>query len=119
MYRRRLHESSSAYAADGHDSRSHKLQRLRRRDVVPCKQIFPDKIRDGLDTRTTIMIRNIPNLMTVADLRWFVDEKSPNAIDVIYLSLDARSGELLRPLDLCATILLQSLMLNPRSCRQK
>ncbi len=49
-------------------------------------------IENGLDTRTTVMIKNIPNKMTDQDLKHFIDRVCPRRIDFMYLRMDFQNG---------------------------
>ncbi|CAE6453775.1 unnamed protein product [Rhizoctonia solani] len=46
------------------------------------------RIEAGLDTRTTIMLKNIPNKMSTKNLIDFIDAVTPRAIDFLYLRFD-------------------------------
>ncbi|KAI1464745.1 RNA recognition motif 2-domain-containing protein [Daldinia caldariorum] len=46
------------------------------------------RIRDGIDVRTTIMLRNIPNKVDQALLKKIVDESSWGKYDFMYLRID-------------------------------
>jgi len=46
------------------------------------------KIIEGLDIRTTIMLRNIPNKMTAAELKQIIDRTSFGRYDFSYLRID-------------------------------
>ncbi|CAE6510516.1 unnamed protein product [Rhizoctonia solani] len=46
------------------------------------------RIEAGLDTRTTIMLKNIPNKMSTKNLIDFIDVVTPRAIDFLYLRFD-------------------------------
>ena len=50
-------------------------------------------IENGTDTRTTVMIKNIPNKMTDKDLKAFIDKVCPRRIDFMYLRMDFQNGE--------------------------
>lgn len=47
-----------------------------------------ERIRHGLDVRTTIMLRNIPNKIDQAMLKEIVDETSAGKYDFMYLRID-------------------------------
>ncbi|MCJ1472839.1 hypothetical protein MMC13_001488 [Lambiella insularis] len=47
-----------------------------------------ERIRQGLDVRTTIMLRNIPNKVDQALLKEIVDETSSGKYDFMYLRID-------------------------------
>ena len=53
-----------------------------------------DRIEQGLDTRTTVMIKNIPNKMTDSDLQHFIAKVCPRRIDFMYLRVDFSNGAL-------------------------
>ncbi len=62
---------------------------------VPDKNILNvDSIASGGDTRTTVMIKNIPNKMTDEDLLSFINRVSPGRIDFFYLRMDFTNGKL-------------------------
>ena len=50
-------------------------------------------ISDGLDTRTTVMIKNIPNKMSDRDLIEFIGKVVPRRIDFLYLRMDFQNGK--------------------------
>jgi len=52
-----------------------------------------NKIEQGLDTRTTVMIKNIPNKMSDKDLLSFIGKVCPRRIDFMYLRMDFQNGE--------------------------
>ena len=52
------------------------------------------RIEEGLDTRTTVMIKNIPNKMTDKDLENFIAKVCPRKIDFMYLRMDFKNGSL-------------------------
>ncbi|KAG9246370.1 RNA recognition motif 2-domain-containing protein [Calycina marina] len=47
-----------------------------------------DKILDGMDVRTTVMLRNIPNKLSQAQLKEIVDDSSACKYDFMYLRID-------------------------------
>ncbi|KAJ5202400.1 hypothetical protein N7449_004479 [Penicillium cf. viridicatum] len=47
-----------------------------------------DRIRQGLDVRSTVMIRNIPNKITSDQLKSILDESSFGKYDFLYLRMD-------------------------------
>ncbi|KAM0819194.1 putative RNA recognition motif 2-domain-containing protein [Seiridium cardinale] len=47
-----------------------------------------DRIREGIDVRTTIMLRNIPNKVDQAMLKGIIDESSWGRYDFMYLRID-------------------------------
>jgi len=50
------------------------------------------RIEEGLDTRTTVMIKNIPNKMSDRDLVTYIDRVCPRRIDFFYLRMDFQNG---------------------------
>lgn len=50
------------------------------------------RIEEGLDTRTTVMVKNIPNKMTAKDLIQYINEVCPRKIDFLYLRMDFKNG---------------------------
>ncbi|KAH6604093.1 meiosis mei2 [Trichoderma cornu-damae] len=51
-------------------------------------QVDINRIRDGIDVRTTIMLRNIPNKVDQAMLKRIIDESSWGKYDFMYLRID-------------------------------
>ncbi|KAF4767279.1 hypothetical protein HAV15_009254 [Penicillium sp. str.  len=47
-----------------------------------------DRIREGVDVRSTVMIRNIPNKITSDQLKSILDESSYGKYDFLYLRMD-------------------------------
>ena len=63
------------------------------RSPVPAPQAVQKwKIENGQDVRTTIMLRNIPNRMTVQELKALLDVTSFGAYDFSYLRIDFEKG---------------------------
>ncbi|ANB11214.1 RNA-binding protein involved in meiosis Mei2 [Sugiyamaella lignohabitans] len=59
------------------------------RAAVPSKSIIDlDRIEQGLDTRKTIMIRNIPNKIDQQMLKEYIDVTNRNTYDFLYLRID-------------------------------
>ena len=56
-------------------------------------QLDFNRIKQGLDTRTTVMIKNIPNKMSDKDLLSFIAKVCPRRIDFMYLRMDFQNGE--------------------------
>ncbi|KIJ67889.1 hypothetical protein HYDPIDRAFT_56099, partial [Hydnomerulius pinastri MD-312] len=50
------------------------------------------KIEQGLDTRTTVMVKNIPNKMTDKELITYINKICPRRIDFLYLRMDFQNG---------------------------
>ena len=55
-------------------------------------QLNLDKIASGTDTRTTVMIKNIPNKMSDKDLLAYIGKVTPKRIDFMYLRMDFSNG---------------------------
>ncbi|KAG9221033.1 hypothetical protein CCMSSC00406_0002367 [Pleurotus cornucopiae] len=76
------HSSSPQPQQHGHPSRS----------APKNNALDIPTIEAGLDTRTTVMIRNIPNKMTNDDLIAYIDSVCPRRIDFLYLRMDFSNG---------------------------
>ena len=50
------------------------------------------RIREGQDVRTTVMIRNIPNAITLEDLIRLLNDIVPGLFDFVYLRIDFTNG---------------------------
>jgi hypothetical protein len=61
--------------------------------VSDRNQLNIARIEDGQDTRTTVMIKNIPNKMSHADLEAYIAKVCPRKIDFMYLRMDFQNGE--------------------------
>jgi len=62
-------------------------------DMQPDRnKIDLERIERGLDTRTTVMIKNIPNKMTDRHLINFINAVCPRKIDFLYLRMDFMTG---------------------------
>jgi hypothetical protein len=59
---------------------------------APDNALDLDRIERGLDTRTTVMIKNIPNKMSDKDLLAFIEQVVERGIDFFYLRMDFRNG---------------------------
>ncbi|KAI6032954.1 RNA recognition motif 2-domain-containing protein [Pisolithus orientalis] len=55
-------------------------------------QLDIEKIEQGVDTRTTVMIKNIPNKMTDKELLEFINNVCPRRVDFLYLRMDFKNG---------------------------
>ncbi|KZT41499.1 hypothetical protein SISSUDRAFT_981682 [Sistotremastrum suecicum HHB10207 ss-3] len=57
--------------------------------ATPLRNVLDfEKIEAGQDTRTTVMIKNIPNKMTDKDLLTYIHAICPRKIDFMYLRID-------------------------------
>ena len=54
------------------------------------------RIEEGLDTRTTVMVKNIPNKMSDRDLIAYIGKVCSRKIDFLYLRMDFQNGEFRR-----------------------
>jgi RNA recognition motif 2 len=71
------------------------------------------RIEDGQDTRTTVMIKNIPNKMSDKDLIAFIAKVCARKIDFLYLRMDFQNGmSLVRIFDDCLCIDYKGAMLD-------
>lgn len=64
--------------------------------VSEKNQLNLDMIEQGLDTRTTVMIKNIPNKMNDKDLMEFIARVCPRRIDFLYLRIDFQNSACFR-----------------------
>ncbi|KAL8338353.1 hypothetical protein RB598_006967 [Gaeumannomyces tritici] len=75
-----------------HDGRRQNAMRVNRSSYYNAaghhNHVDVNRIRDGIDVRTTIMLRNIPNKVDQAMLKRIVDESSWGKYDFMYLRID-------------------------------
>lgn len=62
-------------------------------DVAAKNQLSIARIESGQDTRTTVMIKNIPNKMSDKDLITYINKVCPRRIDFLYLRMDFTNGK--------------------------
>jgi hypothetical protein len=62
-------------------------------DVAAKNQLSVARIESGQDTRTTVMVKNIPNKMSDKDLVTYINKVCPRRIDFLYLRMDFQNGE--------------------------
>ncbi|KAF7296125.1 RRM domain-containing protein [Mycena kentingensis (nom. inval.)] len=55
-------------------------------------QLNISRIEDGQDTRTTVMVKNIPNKMSDKDLMAFIGSVCSRRVDFLYLRMDFQNG---------------------------
>ncbi|TFK44789.1 hypothetical protein BDQ12DRAFT_35519 [Crucibulum laeve] len=60
--------------------------------VLERNQLNLARIEEGLDTRTTVMVKNIPNKMSDKDLIAYIAKVCPRKIDFLYLRMDFQNG---------------------------
>ncbi|KAG6842182.1 hypothetical protein C0991_001675 [Blastosporella zonata] len=70
----------------------HSGSRREPRPSTEHNQLDLSRIEDGQDTRTTVMIKNIPNKMSDKDLVAFIAKVCPRRIDFVYLRMDFQNG---------------------------
>ncbi|KAK4135486.1 hypothetical protein BT67DRAFT_401055 [Trichocladium antarcticum] len=74
------------------DNRRHTAMRVNRSPYYNAaghhNHVDVNRIRDGIDVRTTIMLRNIPNKVDQSMLKRIVDESSWGKYDFMYLRID-------------------------------
>jgi hypothetical protein len=76
-----------------HTERERFCDRDRERDAAPERnQLNLLRIEDGQDTRTTVMIKNIPNKMSDRDLVAFIGSVCERRVDFLYLRMDFQNG---------------------------
>ncbi|KAH6849718.1 RNA recognition motif 2-domain-containing protein [Chaetomium sp. MPI-CAGE-AT-0009] len=84
--------SMQPYGRHGLDTRRHAAMRVNRtpyfNNAGHHNHVDVNRIRDGIDVRTTIMLRNIPNKVDQAMLKRIVDESSWGKYDFMYLRID-------------------------------
>ncbi|KAK3295494.1 uncharacterized protein B0H64DRAFT_424212 [Chaetomium fimeti] len=84
--------SMQPYGRHGLDTRRHTAMRVNRtpyfNNAGHHNHVDVNRIRDGIDVRTTIMLRNIPNKVDQAMLKRIVDESSWGKYDFMYLRID-------------------------------
>lgn len=61
-------------------------------EVSSKNQLDLAAIESGADTRTTVMVKNIPNKMSDRDLLSFIGKVCPRKIDFLYLRMDFQNG---------------------------
>ena len=88
-----LHANASHHAAVPPSPGSGSGSGLGGRDSSDKNQIDLHKIAAGIDTRTTVMIKNIPNKLTDRDLVEYIGKVCPRKIDFLYLRMDFQNGE--------------------------
>ncbi|KAL8371548.1 hypothetical protein RB595_001370 [Gaeumannomyces hyphopodioides] len=75
-----------------HDGRRQNAMRVNRSSYYNAaghhNQVDVNRIQEGIDVRTTIMLRNIPNKVDQAMLKRIVDESSWGKYDFMYLRID-------------------------------
>ncbi|KAH6636087.1 hypothetical protein F5144DRAFT_591361 [Chaetomium tenue] len=84
--------SMQPYGRQALDTRRHTAMRVNRtpyfNNAGHHNHVDVNRIRDGIDVRTTIMLRNIPNKVDQAMLKRIVDESSWGKYDFMYLRID-------------------------------
>jgi len=85
--------SSSSYAESPSDDQPRRKPRKKHMDEEEraLYTLNPQRILDGLDTRTTIMIKNIPNKYNQQMLLMDIDKHFANTYDFFYLPIDFKN----------------------------
>ncbi|KIL66284.1 hypothetical protein M378DRAFT_10267 [Amanita muscaria Koide BX008] len=80
--------------ANGASTTSQEASSSSRGPLLPPErnQLNIARIEDGQDTRTTVMIKNIPNKMSDRELLNFIHKVCPRRIDFLYLRMDFSNG---------------------------
>ncbi|KAF2680244.1 hypothetical protein K458DRAFT_269757, partial [Lentithecium fluviatile CBS 122367] len=68
------------------------LQLLRRHPADAHNRVRRERILDGTDVRTTIMLRNIPNKLDWLSLKALLDQVCFGTYDFVYLRIDFKTG---------------------------
>ena len=63
------------------------------KDSAGRNQVDLDRIASGIDTRTTVMIKNVPNKLSDKELIEFIGKVCPRKFDFFYLRMDFQNGE--------------------------
>jgi hypothetical protein len=87
------------------------------KEISERNQLNLAKIEDGQDTRTTIMIKNIPNKMTDKDLIAYIHKVIPRRIDFLYLRMDFSNGTLFELVSFSLSILMTMVFDSRLQCR--
>jgi hypothetical protein len=85
--------SSSSYAESPSEDQPRRKPRKKHMDEEEraLYTLNPQRILDGLDTRTTVMIKNIPNKYTQQMLLMNIDKHFANTYDFFYLPIDFKN----------------------------
>lgn len=85
--------SSSSYAESSREDQPRRKPRKKHIDEEERVQytLDPQKILEGLDSRTTVMIKNIPNKYTQQMLLTTIDRHFANTYDFFYLPIDFKN----------------------------
>ncbi|RSH78323.1 uncharacterized protein EHS24_002042 [Apiotrichum porosum] len=59
-----------------------------RQAIPPENRVFPERIVAGFDTRTTVMVKDVPNKLSRQELINILSEVVPNEFDFVYLRFD-------------------------------
>ncbi|WRT67061.1 uncharacterized protein IL334_004027 [Kwoniella shivajii] len=59
--------------------------------VPPQNMVFPDRILSGLDHRTTVMIKDVPNKLSRQELVDILQSAVPGEFDFVYLRFDFKN----------------------------
>ncbi|ODO03398.1 hypothetical protein L198_02245 [Cryptococcus wingfieldii CBS 7118] len=62
-----------------------------RKSIPEQNRVFPERIVAGLDHRTTVMIKDVPNKLSRQELVEILDEVVPSEFDFVYLRFDFKN----------------------------
>ncbi|TIB34342.1 hypothetical protein E3P86_02832 [Wallemia ichthyophaga] len=82
---------SSIHAPSVAHESSYKSAKSQRSHTPERNQIDLGRIERGEDTRTTVMIKNIPNRLTTDQLEKYISDVVPRSFDFLYLRMDFKS----------------------------
>ncbi|TIC00267.1 hypothetical protein E3Q16_04007 [Wallemia mellicola] len=83
-----LLQSTTTLQSSNEPTKKHSNQK----GTIPERnKIDLDRIERGEDTRTTVMIKNIPNRLTTEQLEKYISDIVPRSFDFLYLRMDFKS----------------------------
>ncbi|WWD15844.1 hypothetical protein CI109_100268 [Kwoniella shandongensis] len=62
-----------------------------RKAIPEQNRVFPERILSGLDSRTTVMIKDVPNKLSRQELVDILEESVPGGYDFVYLRFDFKN----------------------------
>ncbi|WVQ78027.1 hypothetical protein IAT38_000108 [Cryptococcus sp. DSM 104549] len=62
-----------------------------RKAIPEQNRVFPERIMSGLDSRTTVMIKDVPNKLSRQELVEIINEVVPGEFDFVYLRFDFKN----------------------------
>ncbi|KAG6407796.1 hypothetical protein SASPL_130794 [Salvia splendens] len=108
-----LYYGNSSFGATNNDgmidrARSRRVESGGQMDNKKQYQLDLEKIMSGEDSRTTLMIKNIPNKYTSKMLLAAIDETHKGTYDFLYLPIDFKNSSLMNEDKRCRPIVFQS-----------